>query len=67
MTPKQASHIIGCSATQVRALIRGKKIKAKRIATPSGHCYNISQEEAERYRDTPQNGGWPRGQSYEYI
>lgn len=64
MTPKQAAQLIGISSTQVRYLIRRKKLRASKIKYPGGYYYSISRREAERYRDTKQNGGWPRGQSY---
>lgn len=66
MTPAEAAAIIGCSATQVRVLIRKGKIKATKQEMPGGQfCYDILVAEARRYRDTPQKQGWPRGQSYE--
>ena len=63
MIPAQASRIIGCSPTQVRVLIRKKKIKAVHREMPGGYYYDVSLSEARRYRDTEQTGGWPRGQS----
>ena len=71
ITPKQAAKIIGCSTTQVRHLIRKGGIKARREQTDTNQTgyryrYLISVAEAERYRDTPQTRGWPRGLSYEY-
>ena len=71
MTPKQAAAVIGCSPSQVRALIRTGKIKATKHLTPGsttpGYYYTVTRREAERYRDTPQKQGWPRGESYEWV
>ena len=67
MTPKEAAAIIGCSPQQVRTLIRSGRIKATQVKCPQGYYYNITRREAERYRDTPQKMGWPRGQSYELV
>ena len=64
MTATQAARIIGCSPQQVRVLIRKGTIKATRWDMPGGYYYDVSQVEAERYRDTEQTKGWPRGQSY---
>ena len=67
MTPTQAAQIIGCSPSQVRTLIRKKKIKATRRSMPGGYYYDVSVSEAERYRDTEQTQGWPRGRTYTWT
>jgi len=64
MTAKEAACVIGCSPQQVRVLIRKGAIQATRRKMPGGYYYDVSQVEAERYRDTEQTKGWPRGQSY---
>ena len=63
MTPNQAAKVIGCSGSQVRYLIRQGKVKATTWESPGGFYYDVSQKEAEHYRDTEQSRGWPRGQS----
>ena len=64
MTTKQAAVVIGCNPSQVRYLIRSGTIKAKKkLITGGGYSYTITQREAERFRDTEQTGGWPRGQN----
>ena len=67
MTVKQAAKVIGCSPSQVGHLIRIGKIKAERYEMPGGFYYDVPRKEAERYRDTEQKGGWPRGQSYKWV
>lgn len=62
MTPTEAAEIIGCSPSQVRTLCRNKIIKSKRIKFPGGYYYQIQNREAIRYRNLPQNVGFPRGQ-----
>ena len=68
MTPSQAAIVIGCSPQQVRTLIRTGKIQAERVDTPFGFYYNVTQTEAEQYRDSSPNygRGWPRGRSYSW-
>ena len=64
MTPKEAAHVIGCSPSHVRHLIRVREIEAIKYHDPMGNtAYFISVKEAKRYRDTEQPSGWPRGQS----
>ena len=65
MTPLEASAIIGCSSSHVRLLCRRGKLKAERIRLPKplvGIVYNISLQEAKRYRDK-ETSGWPRGEA----
>ena len=61
MTATEAAKIIGISPSQVRTLIRKKKIKAKRVKYPGGYYYQIQKREAIRYRNIPQTIGYPRG------
>lgn len=62
MTPRQAAAVIGCTANQVRHLIRSGRIKARRIESETfGFSYEVSPGEAERYRDSEQSKGFPRG------
>lgn len=63
MTPSQAARVIGCSTQQVRTLIRSGKIKARKRKAEFGYYYDITQEEAERYRDEKPDRGWPRGKA----
>ena len=64
MTPRQAADIIGCSHGQVCNLIRSGTLAAKKtLIAGGGYCYNISRQEAQRYRNKEQTGGWPRGQN----
>lgn len=62
MTPAEAAKRIGCNVSHVRRLIRTGKLKARRINTPMGHCYQLAAEEVKRYAKT-KTSGWPRGQS----
>jgi hypothetical protein len=62
ITPSQAAEIIGCSPQQVRTLIRGGKIKAKKIYLPyGGYVYTLTKEEAGRYASKEILYGFPRG------
>lgn len=64
MTPSEAAKVIGCSPQQVRTLIRVGLVSARKVKTKNnqfGYRYEISLEEAERYRDKPQGRGYPRG------
>ncbi len=64
LTPSQAAKVIGCSPQQVRTLIRAGRLRARRVPTRNnqfGYRYTVTQAEAERYRDTPQPKGYPRG------
>lgn len=62
LTAKQTAEVIGCSVAHVRRLIQGKRIKARTVATPGGgYAYLVESKEAERYRDAPVRGGYPRG------
>ncbi len=66
MTPSQAAEVIGCCASHVRTLIRKGKLQAKKVPAPYNpmeYRYEVSPEEALRYRDKPQTVGFPRGQS----
>ena len=67
MTPSQAADVIGCSPQQVRTLIRIGKLCARKVVTRNnqhGYRYEISRKEAERYRNTPQGRGRPRGYKF---
>ena len=64
LTPSQAAIIIGCSAQNVRTMIRAKKLKAKSIPVTTnrhGHVWLITQTEAERVRDLRPAGNIGRG------
>lgn len=66
MTPTQAAKVIGCHPRYVRTLIHSGQIKAKRVRDGKDRWHwEITQKEAERFRDTPQQAlrGWPRGKS----
>lgn len=65
MTPTEAAKIIGVSPRQVRSLIQTGKLKARKIKTGIHpfYRYSIRHRDVKRYRDEPQPGGWPRGQS----
>ena len=64
MTVKEAAEVIGCSASHVGTLIRLGKLLARRVSGPTryGYYYEITEQEAQRYRNTPQSRGYPRGQ-----
>ena len=69
MTPSQAALIIGCSPQNVRTMIRGGKMKAKKLPATKGkignnrhgHVWSISSEEAERVRQLRPVGNIGRG------
>lgn len=67
MTPGQAAKIIGCSAQQVRTLIRTGKIQATKIDATFAdvgypYFWDITEAEAIRARDRKTDGrGWPKG------
>lgn len=67
MTPRKAAKLVGCSTHHIRLCIRAGKIKARTVPTENnqhGYRYEISQREAERFRDAPTKPcGWPRGKS----
>jgi len=61
MTPSKAAKIIGCHVRHVRSLIARGKLRATRHTVFGRLYYDVGREEAERYRDTVQSRGWPRG------
>lgn len=62
MTVNKAAEIIGCSVRHVRTLIKLQKIAATRDwIEGEGPRWDISLREAERFRDTKQSRGYPRG------
>ena len=62
MKVKEAAKLIGCSESQIRALLRAGKIKGEKWVTEIGEYWTVYHSSAENYRDTPQTGGYPRGQ-----
>lgn len=64
MTTSQAAAVIGCSRRQIGVLCKKGKLASRKVPTPWGSfCYDISQAEAERYRDAKQPRGWKRGKA----
>lgn len=61
MKVKEAAKLIGCSESQVRALLRSRKLKGQKWKTEIGEYWTVHKSSAENYRDTPQTGGFPRG------
>jgi len=64
MTPREAAEIIGCSSQQVRHLIRIGTLRAtvtQSAVTGYQPRYSLTKREVERYRDKPQERGYPRG------
>lgn len=69
MTATEAARLIGCSRQQVLTLARKGLLAARRVKSPVnqlGYCWIVSQQEAERYRDSVQSRGWPRGKSRDH-
>lgn len=65
MTTTEAAQVIGCSPGHVRYLVRAGRLRATRLPGPynqRGYAWDIKRADAERYRDTPQRRGYPRGQ-----
>ncbi len=65
LSPSQAARIIGCHVNQVRELIRTGILPARQIPTRSnrhGYRYLLRTSDVRDYADTPQAGGFPRGQ-----
>lgn len=62
MKIKEAAKLIGCSESQVRALLRAGKIKGEKWETEIGEYWTVDKSSAKNYRDIPQTGGYPRGQ-----
>lgn len=70
MNAHEAAKLIGCTPAQVRWLIRKGKLRARRMplldsnGKKFGYSYQITETEARRQRDKPQNqkggGGCPR-------
>lgn len=67
MTPQKAAKIIGCSATQVRNLIRNGDIQADPQKMPGGFWYDIELSEVRRFKRIPQKQGFPRGQKRKKV
>lgn len=67
MTTTEAAKIIGCSPQHVRYLVSRGWIKATRRRAPGGYYNDITKEEAEKYRDTVQVRGFPRGQKRKIV
>lgn len=67
MTTRQAAALIGCSPSHVRWLVATGRVRATRLSDPTqnqhGYRLSIERRSAERYRDTEQSRGWPRGQA----
>lgn len=64
LTVAEAAAVIGCSPSQVRALIRNGKLRAKRVPTDNnqyGYEFRITRAQAEHHRDNPNPQGWERG------
>ena len=64
MRIRDAAEIIGCHIDHLRRVVAQGKIKStkhKGYHNQHGFEYEISQKEAEKYRDKTFPGGWPRG------
>jgi len=64
MTPVDAAKLIGCSISYCRLLIRTKKLRATVKYFQGRPYYEVSQHDAEKFRDTLKKDprGCPRGQ-----
>lgn len=64
MTPAQAAEYIGCSPQWIRAMIKKRALRAKKVRTRNnqhGYEYDITKAEADRVKDGPARA--TRGQS----
>lgn len=61
MTAVEAAKVIGCHVRYVRLLVQLGKFKAEKKVTPIGDYWDISADQVEKFRDTPQECGFPRG------
>lgn len=68
LTPREAAAVIGCCPRYVRIAIHRGLIRARKIGfnygTPgeaTGFYWGILRHEAEKFRDMPRCGGFPRG------
>lgn len=59
ITPKEAARVIGCTASNIYALIYAGKVRQKRQGT-NGHYVLVSEVDVRKYASTEQTVGRPR-------